>query len=476
MEDTPTIHLENIITELKANISELRAENEKLFLENRQIQNDKLDITKYLQQKNDEYEERLQEMLQRNVELEETITTIRSNVAQEWSLKLADLQNEIALRDETISQYEQEKKGMQNVKAQNVLLRSELDAVVARQKRMEDEQREQISKLEHLQLQEKEHLLETLKREEENASRRALQDAWSVMDSATANLYQEKQKQDIITSRIQQENVRLERENEGLTSALNERTRELDIERSALSAKTRVSAKQAKEIVDLQHRVGKLEGSLERAVKDFSREKELAIQKAALEVEDAKLEVEALQHLLELKGRELTNIKLLAQNVLNQRTDVENFLLDSLELVRRELAKEHETPPLPMHEPTLKRALFTKRGSASIQKPGVEMPPPHLQVDIHDLTWAQRERVLRVLFAKINQCRPTSQRHSMVTNRSLSQLTRLSPTTMRSGTSPTPHQPPLTKPKAITTAMSVTSNDSVQLSAKAGKGKRGGRL
>ena len=82
---------------------------------------------------------------------------------------------------------------------------------------------------------------------------------------------------------------------------------------------------------------------------------------------------------MQLRTKEAKNIRRLAQEVLLQRSDTEIFFLSSLEQVRKEIELQREaaapsgTPP-------------TRSG----------------RVDIAHLTWPERERVLRLAFAKIN--------------------------------------------------------------------------
>lgn len=85
---------------------------------------------------------------------------------------------------------------------------------------------------------------------------------------------------------------------------------------------------------------------------------------------------------VQLKSKECKNIRRLAQEVLLQRSDVEIFFLSSLEHVRKEMEKEAQAA----------------RGAPS----GRQTPPRSGRVDIGDLSWAERERVLRLAFAKIN--------------------------------------------------------------------------
>jgi hypothetical protein len=125
--------------------------------------------------------------------------------------------------------------------------------------------------------------------------------------------------------------------------------------------------------------------------------------------------VEGLRKLLRLKNRELRNLRRLAQTILNQRTDVEQFFLDSLEHVKREIERErkdkHSREIEHYHREVndahgVKASLrFPKLTSpAGPQSPVAPGPPQHFteKVDLRQLSWEDRERVLRLVFAKIN--------------------------------------------------------------------------
>jgi hypothetical protein len=91
---------------------------------------------------------------------------------------------------------------------------------------------------------------------------------------------------------------------------------------------------------------------------------------------------------MQLKMKEAKNIRRLGQEVLLQRSDVETFFVSSLKYIREQIAQESlsEEPQMPM------RSSPAGRGR-----------------DISELSWPDREQVLRLAFAKINsQARSTS--------------------------------------------------------------------
>jgi hypothetical protein len=72
-------------------------------------------------------------------------------------------------------------------------------------------------------------------------------------------------------------------------------------------------------------------------VQDFDRERKLLLERLHSENEVSFIEIAKLRRTLELKTKELSRIKKLAKNILDQRTEVEQFFLDALEKVKTEV-------------------------------------------------------------------------------------------------------------------------------------------
>lgn len=72
-------------------------------------------------------------------------------------------------------------------------------------------------------------------------------------------------------------------------------------------------------------------------MQDFDRERKLLLERLHSENEVSFIEIAKLRRTLELKTKELSRIKKLAKNILDQRTEVEQFFLDALEKVKTEV-------------------------------------------------------------------------------------------------------------------------------------------
>lgn len=162
-------------------------------------------------------------------------------------------------------------------------------------------------------------------------------------------------------------------------------------------------------IKDLKNKIGMLEKSLSQIVQDFEKEKELLkYQNEQIEQEQNE-DIMNYKEQIRLKEREIKNIKALCQMILDQRSDVEQFFLEALEQVkeevrrRKEQQKESSLPEL--NRSTSKNSQYAKSERSLY---GNSMYNKEIKIRLSDLDWEDRERVLRLLFSKMNSGMPCS--------------------------------------------------------------------
>ena len=109
-----------------------------------------------------------------------------------------------------------------------------------------------------------------------------------------------------------------------------------------------------------------------------------------------------------MKSTECANLKAVSQMILDQRSDIEQFFLESMEQVKEEKRRKLEAEQakkqpqqqpefLPLIEPGSK---FSKKNYESQQTSSQSMQK--ITVELNQLDWADRETVLRLLFSKMN--------------------------------------------------------------------------
>nr|CCA18641.1 conserved hypothetical protein [Albugo laibachii Nc14] len=213
-----------------------------------------------------------------------------------------------------------------------------------------------------------------------------------------------------------------------------EQAKELALERQISRDKEQEYASQAgkqqRVIRQLQKQVQEVQVQLSQSLQVFEHYQHTQQKKVSKATDEKAIDVEGLRQLIFLKNKELRQLRHLSQAVLNQRTLVEKFLLESIELVRQELIRERKQEIEAKHS-SAQRALRmynAKMEAAEIGEIG-RIRFPHLSpraliadtemdkskldtavndiqkqcdVDLRQLSWEERERILRALFAKIN--------------------------------------------------------------------------
>ena len=78
--------------------------------------------------------------------------------------------------------------------------------------------------------------------------------------------------------------------------------------------------------------------SLSHIVREFETERIDIVEQGQVKSESATNEILKLQRVVDLKSKEMTKVKKLARNILDQRTEMERFFLEALEQVKLEIA------------------------------------------------------------------------------------------------------------------------------------------
>ncbi|XP_053745569.1 basal body-orientation factor 1 isoform X5 [Panthera pardus] len=175
------------------------------------------------------------------------------------------------------------------------------------------------------------------------------------------------------------------------------------------------------QIQTLQKKVVSLETALSCMTREFEAEVLKMQRQAMIENQAGQVEIDKLQHLLQMKDREMNRVKRLAKNILDERTEVERFFLDALHQVKQQilLGRKHYKKVaqaafnFKMREACAGRTEYPRIRTFDGKEHSTNSVTQDLMeaekwtdiqgnVDIEDLTWEQKEKVLRLLFAKMN--------------------------------------------------------------------------
>ncbi|GMF26460.1 unnamed protein product [Phytophthora fragariaefolia] len=306
------------------------------------------------------------------------------------------------------------------------LFREMKDSIAAKLKDLEtqltlerEQARETSGALERKFLEEKARLQKEHEKKIEVVKQQAKEDARNGLDADTRKIVTDNKRmgeelrfQLQMTEELQREKQQFEARAKTLNIEL-----QLQVQKEAEFAKQ--AQRQARELTQLRTCLREAEQKLGAGLAAASWDAHTHAARHEREREELMLDTEGLRKLLRLKNRELRNLRRLAQTILNQRTDVEQFFLDSLEHVKREIERErkekHDRDVEHYHrevncahgiKPSLRFPKLTSPNSpVPRQSPVPPGPPQHFteKVDLRQLSWDDRERVLRLVFAKINR-------------------------------------------------------------------------
>jgi hypothetical protein len=80
--------------------------------------------------------------------------------------------------------------------------------------------------------------------------------------------------------------------------------------------------------------------SLNQIVSDFEKEKELVRYQHEAIIKEQREDIINARENLRVKNKELRNVRALAQVILDQRSEVEQFFLEALEQIKEEIRKK----------------------------------------------------------------------------------------------------------------------------------------
>ena len=155
---------------------------------------------------------------------------------------------------------------------------------------------------------------------------------------------------------------------------------------------------QNKKIKMLKNKIQILEKSLSQIVQDFEKEKSLLKKQNEDIIRNQENELTMLKSDSKQKNKELKMLKSLSNVIIEQRSDIEQFFLEALEQIKQEIRKKmsHKNKIQVDSIGGTMGSLGQTNGSNDQTKSYSD------KVDLNDLDWEDRERVLRLLFSKIN--------------------------------------------------------------------------
>jgi hypothetical protein len=180
--------------------------------------------------------------------------------------------------------------------------------------------------------------------------------------------------------------------------------------------------KQGRMIKDLTNQLQYMKHSLERAIRDFKKEREELEYKYEQQIEAQSKKLVEYRRTNVLQNKSLRHVKALAKRILEGRSEVETFLLDCIDSVKEEAQQrrqlEFKQAKRAYHQ-RVRTLAMPKRGSGDGRFPALMMnssggdvpPPPMLEqksnVKASGMALQDRQRILELMFAKVHNILPS---------------------------------------------------------------------
>ncbi|KAM3871362.1 basal body-orientation factor 1 [Diretmus argenteus] len=396
--------------------------NEELTNQQYRTEKDTIDIIGLLNRKDAEKEEKI-------TSLEDHLKSQRARAREEqkklvadYTLQINQLEEKFEKRSSDFNMIQGELKKIKEFREKKAQMEQELRSIRESMFIAEKEHRENLARMEHKFFSEKVRLEKEAEQRIALLVERAHSEAIVQLDDASRSVFKEnvrlnealnyhmKEAEDLrkLTTSFAEENTSL---------AVNKGTGEMMMKKNAAQMKT-----QREEISELKAKVATLEQALELMVREFEQEKEGIQQRTLVTTQASQVELEKLQKVLAMRDKEMGRIKRLAGSIVEQRTEMERFFHEALFQVKREIQASRlqyreealqayrrrmsEARAGKLKYPLIRTFHKTPHSTNSVYSDMEEAERwTHVQgnkVDITDLTWEQKEKVLRLLFGKMN--------------------------------------------------------------------------
>lgn len=407
--------------EYRENAKHLLYENDILQMQMASTEKDTLDVISYLKQEDSKKDDQVSKLQQALKEVKREARKERQALVDEYSQQIHQLQESLAEKTNEVKLMQSELKLVKEFRRKRAQMQRELDEIKESMSATERHHKDTLQQMEHKFFEEKVRLQQEASKKIAELAERAHSEAISNLDETTRSVYKENVRLNAALDFHIREGQELKKEKQALSTKTSSLLSEKELNGMIVQEKVVESKQQKKEIEELQEKVKTLEKSLSHVVREFETERASLVQKSEYETRSCRAEISRLQRIVELKTKEMNRVKRLAKTILDQRTEVEQFFLDSLEYVKNEIIRNRIQYRKDAQNAYQQRMLEAHAGHSDFPrvrtfrqmdsstnnvfddlKEAERWTGVQGKVDMSELTWEQRERILRMLFAKMN--------------------------------------------------------------------------
>ncbi|KAK2500404.1 hypothetical protein MC885_003039 [Smutsia gigantea] len=372
----------------------LAKSNEELKKQQYKMEKDTMSVLSYLKRQDQEKDNMIEKLKQQLNETMEKAQEEKEKLEHKYTLQISELEGQFHQKAKEIGMIQTELKTIKQFQKRKIQVEKELD-----DHRLEQEAEKKIIML----------------------AERAHHEAVVQLNNTGRTVFKENVYLQKALAYHLKEADALQKNSQKLQEAQTFLLQQKKINHLLVKEKIMQLTQQRSQIQTLQKKVVSLENALTCMTREFETEVLKLQQQAVIENQAGQVEIDKLQQLLQMKDREINRVKKLAKNILDERTEVERFFLDALHQVKQQILfnrkhykqvaqaafnfKMREACAGKTEYPKIRTFDGREHSTNSVNQDLMEAKKwTDIQgyVDIGDLTWEQKEKVLRLLFAKMN--------------------------------------------------------------------------
>ncbi|XP_006170600.1 basal body-orientation factor 1 [Tupaia chinensis] len=403
----------------------LAKSNEELKKQQFKMEKDTMSVLSYLKKQDQEKDNLIEKLKQQLTETKEKAQEEKEKLEQKYTVQINELEGHFHQKAKEIGMIQTELKTIKQFQKRKIQVEKELDDLKENLRNTERKHQETLRRLESRFFEEKHRLEKEAEKKIIMLADRAHHEAIAQLNVAGRNVFKENVYLQKALAYHLKEADTLQKTSQKLQENHNFLLHQKEVNDLLVREKIMQLTQQRSQIQSLQKKVLSLEAALSIMTKEFETEVLKLQQQAVTENQAGQVEIDKLQQLLQMKDREMNRVKKLAKNILDERTEVEGFFLDALHQVKQQIlfSRKHYKQiaqtafNLKMRAACAGRTEYPKIRTFDGREHSTNSVNQDLMeaekwtnikgnVDIGELTWEQKEKVLRLLFAKMNGYAP----------------------------------------------------------------------
>ncbi|XP_076979130.1 basal body-orientation factor 1 isoform X2 [Tamandua tetradactyla] len=399
----------------------LAKSNEDLKKQQYKMEKDTMSVLSYLKKQDQEKDNMIEKLKQQLIDTKEKAQEEKEKLEQKYTVQINELEGQFHQKAKEIGIIQTELKTIKQFQKRKIQVEKELDELKENLRNTERKHQETLRRLEGRFFEEKHRLEQEAEKKIIMLAERAHHEAIVQLNNAGRNVFKENVYLQKALAYHLKEADNLQKNSQKLQETQTFLLHQKEINDLLVKEKIIQLTQQKSQIQTLQKKVISLETALSCMTREFEAEILKLQQQAIVENQAGQVEIGKLQQLLQMKDKEMNRVKKLAKNILDERTEVEGFFLDALHQVKQQIlfSRKHYKQiaqaafNFKMRAACAGRTEYPKirtfdgreHSTNSVNQDLLEAEKwTNIQgdVDIGDLTWEQKEKVLRLLFAKMN--------------------------------------------------------------------------